>query len=78
MFVKKYGGIQAFGKERLDQFWHDDAVDIVSPNKSDETIEELIKVQGEQKKKNRLNLIILLTIILTISFLSAYFYVLIF
>ena len=74
VFVKKYGGMQAFGKERLDQFWHDTAVDIVSPNNSGKPKEEIIKVKEELKKKHKLNLIILLTIILTISFLSVYFY----
>lgn len=72
-FVTKYGGIQAYGKERLDQFWHDGAVDNVSPNLGGPK-EDLIKFQGEQKKKNKFNLIILFTTILSVSFLSVYFY----
>jgi hypothetical protein len=74
VFIQRYGGFQGYGKERLDQFWHDTAVDMVSPNNSGETKEELIKVQAELKKKNKLNLIILLTTILSVTFLSIDFY----
>ncbi len=86
-FTVKYGAIQAYGKKRLDQFWHDD-VDILSSNNSGDTNEELITLQREKeiekqkmkekKHKYKLYLIILLTLILTMTFLSAYFYELIF
>ncbi len=79
-FITHYGGIQAFGKKRLDQFWHDNAVDIVYPNNSGESKKESIELQRKKEKKNKFhfNLIILLTIILTVSFLGAYFYELMF
>lgn len=87
-FIVKYGAIQAYGNKRLNQFWNDDELDILSSNNSGETKEELIELRKEKKRererikdeKNKLkfNLISLLTLILTISFLSAYFYELIF
>ena len=50
-FIVKYGAIQAYGKKRLDQFWNDDEVDILSSNNSGKTKEELIELQKDKGRK---------------------------
>jgi hypothetical protein len=72
IFIIKYGGYQAFGKERLNQFWHDKAVDSVDPDISEENLVEITKIQREQKEKYQMNKIIFFTSILTSLFLMTY------
>jgi len=54
--------------------WHDDAVDILNPSSPRTTFEEVVKFRDEQKKKYNVNKILLMTVILTISFLIIYIY----
>ena len=74
IFIARYGGVQGYGQRRINQMWHDDAVDILNPSSPRTTFEEVTKFRDEQKKKYNVNKILLMTVILTISFLIIYIY----
>lgn len=77
IFITRYGSFQGYGQQRINQMWHDDAVDILNPRFPGTTFEEVAKFQDEQKKKYNVMKILLMTVILTISFLIIYIYAII-
>ena len=76
IFIARYGGFQAYGQQRINQMWLDDAVDILNPPPPGTTFEEFTKFRDELKKKYNVNKILLMTVILTISFLFIYIHAL--
>lgn len=76
-FITRYGGFQGYGQQRINQMWQDDAVDILNPPLPGKTFEEVAKLRDEQKKKYNVRKILLMTVILTISFLIIYIYAII-
>lgn len=77
IFITRYGGFQGYGQQRINQMWQDDAVDILNPPLPGKTFEEVAKFRDEQKKKYNVRKILLMTVILTISFLIIYIYAII-
>ena len=74
LFIAKYGGSQAYGQERINEMWQDDAVDVFNSKSPGTTFDNVAKLRDELKKKYNMYKILLITIILTISFLTVYIY----